>query len=173
MTNNDLIIKSKSGMRGKRSDATKGGRIEARVYLGGDYEGYGHPSVSLVVVRTWESTKEEYDTTLLSVGFQRNRQLGLYDVPAKGFMKGPTGRTYSGCYAGRVEGRLEDIRHVDAGMRLLERAKEAIRESDGGLRIKLATANCDLLTLIVGLRKIGVTVVIKDAKKAKQWSIAA
>jgi hypothetical protein len=177
INDDDLVLKPVSGLRGKRPHSLPKGNLVAFVWLDVssvyDYSGkYEHPTLSLRVqyeANYGDGQKHHEDMELLEVRFQRNRLDGDgIKNPARGFLAGQEPGRWSISYGPKVSGDLCHRRLVQAGLDLLERANEATRYSaDEKLCRSLSRKDCDLLTMIAGLQRIGVTVVVRRGKPAK------
>lgn len=164
---NDVVLTPKTGLRGKRNAMFKDGKLTATVYTdtGKHADDYSMPSLSLQVERTW-SDGTAYEDAILSVAFQRTRirpgvEGSEYHVAASGFLDGKDGKKWSQSYAGRIEARLQNANMLEAGLGILARARESLRDR---AVVRLAAGSCELLTLIVGLQRIGVVVTIRNGK---------
>lgn len=172
----NLILKPLKGMRGKRYDTLKGCTVTAMVDLADGYrDDYHHPVLTLKKVREYD-TGDSSDYELMSVRFQRhnvdrNSTRGWTQPRMRGFLRGARG-CWSHTYGGEVRGNAERLDYLTTGLGLIERANDAVRKDDA-LSRKLGRLGCDMTTLIVGLRKIGVTVVIRNAKPVKEYSLVA
>ncbi len=176
-SDSDLVLAPKTGLRGRKHTLFgKNSRLVAIVRTdanggqGYPHSAYGHPTLTLSLIRLWPlggGLSEEYDTSLLTVGFQRTRldvphENPEYDREFHGFMGGTNGRRFGATYAARVEGRLESSQYLAAGLEMIERAKEAIKED---YKLRGALKNCELSSLMIGLRRIGIMVIVKDGRK--------
>lgn len=169
----DIVLKPLSGLRGKRADTLKGCHVEAHIFLsdGNGNDQWNHPVVTLEKVRVYDDG-ERSAYTMLDIRYQRTNVNMRIDgwTPrerARGFIKGPGG-CWSYSYAAKISAEMSSMDLLSTGLKLLERASEAVRDYDqpNGERLHraLCKVNDQLLTLIVGFRKIGVTVVVHNAR---------
>lgn len=199
---NDLVIKPLKGMRGKRHDLLKNGNVKAVIYLGFTQDGYSHPALSLMVNKPYyEGCEERDDKNMLRIRYLASTQdaskratFGMYSTEgdhdevfckslSRGFLRGPVSSKLSAPFSGDLECRADNLAYLECGLGLLNRAKEAISADDkegyANKYRKLLHGKCDLLKLIVGLRLIGVTIVIKNgrtdkiARHSRPWSLTA
>lgn len=178
MTNNNdnLVLKPLAGMRGKKHDTLKGCTVEAVVDLfdGWARDGYHHPTLTLHKVGRY-SDGHEFKRKMLEIRFQRNditrkpEWRTEAEPAARGFLAGERG-VWGRAYAGHIEGELGYVDYLTTGLTLLERAKEAVKKNDKLYR-NLSKYDDALLSLIVGLRRIGVTVVVRGARRADRDSV--
>ena len=179
----DIILNPLKGMRGKRYDNLKQCTVEAHVHLNDRHSGqYHHPFVTLKKVRTYDNG-ERCTWDMLTIRYQRNdvRLDALKDYkrdlppekPVSGFLASYK-RCWSGAYAAKISGDLSESDYMQTALKLIDRANEAI-EADDKLRRNLAKRRCQLLKLIAGLQRIGVTVVLHGAKlwRKPEYSLAA
>ncbi len=172
---NNLILTPANKLRGKPNAVLKGCRVEASVHLGDsrwNNTEYSHPCVTLYKVGSWvEGIKsEEYSDTLLSIVFQRNKMgTSEYDKPCSSMFKGIYNHAWGGCYAGKVQGDFDQPTRMSVGLGLLERARDAIKSNDDVRReVYRRSRGCDLYTLVFGLLRIGIPVIIRDARFTRE-----
>ena len=175
MNTKDITLKPLGGMRGKKHDTLKGCTVEAIVDLHDGWANeFHHPTITLRKVRTYDDgERSEYE--LVSLRYQRHdiRRDGWNRSPMRGFMSGSK-RNWSHSYGAEVRGSLDNIGYLQTGLTLIERAREAVRKDDKRY-LKLTRTDDDMLMLIVGLRLIGVTVILRDAKRhvRPEYTLAA
>lgn len=201
-TENDLIIKPLKGLRGKPHELLKGNTIKAIVYFGPLHDGYSHPVLTLCVNKLiCQGYDDREDKAMLHIKFLASSKAAHLQAcrndaylsegaseafdkrKASGFLRGPVTTPVSTPFSGDIECRLDNQAYLAVGLTLIERAKEAVGygNSDKAYDSKYRTKMHDkpeLLKLIVGLRLIGASIVIKNGKvdalrrKHPEWSIA-
>jgi hypothetical protein len=182
-SDNDLILKPISGLRGKRHKSIPAGQLYAVVWLNENSQSdWCHPELELGVYYTCKTSTTVYDErkTLLSIRYQRtdrtkdkySKSQGTPPAPSIGFMRGnaPKGQ-WSRSYAMKITSESQwgnNINKFEAAVGLIQRAFDAVSydKSPKIYRI-LSKIDDDLLTLIAGLQRIGVTIVIKNGRKAR------
>lgn len=186
INDNDVVLNPISGLRGKRAHNLPKGDLVAFVWLNDDAFGdWSHPELSLRVVRECkdgQSSTWTDETELITIKYQRNRMNrptpSPHDRPAKGFLAGKVrggehfASVWCQSYGGKVEGQLGyygEIRSIQAGLDLIDRANEAVSwRNNEKLAKALGKVGDSLLTLIAGLQRIGVKVVIRKGKLCKK-----
>lgn len=118
------------------------------LHLGGTHGAYQHPVLAIGLAD--KDGEISYTGHRINVMFQRNASAKANDYDQ--LMRGFLGDGYAGhCYAGSVELRLDNLDTATKLQAIVARASEAGRKA--GL-----STGCQLMRLIVGLRKIGVEV---------------
>jgi hypothetical protein len=168
--NTTLVLKPLKGMRGKKHDTLKGATVEAIIRISDDNrKDYDHPRVTLYKVRPEAGDRMMQE--MLTIEYQRHncnvdKSWRIYpETPVKGFLAGAHGH-WSRSYAGKVSGELERAEYLLTSMTLIQRAQEALSNNDK-LDRGLRKTDDDLLRLIVGLRLIGVTVIVEGVRRAR------
>lgn len=145
--------------------------VVARVYFPRGDGSYNHPEI---VIGPLDPSDGDDGRMMrpFEITFQRHNRWATQGDPypskrktVAGFM-GERGAQWVGCYAARLTVRVEDLQNGYAkhAASILERARKAVRApASRTLSNQLYRVDCELLTLIVGLRRIGITVQIYSA----------
>lgn len=191
-TAKDVVLKPISGLRGKRSHNLPKGDLYAIVWLAENFdsqmsfgERFCHPEINLFIVsKDMSGVAPMFERReLLVMTYQRtdmtcSSESRKYLRGAKGFLRGASTRNrWSTAYAPKISGDMNYFKYFQAGVDLIERAKEAVSyDKNYNLARSLNKHDDDILTMIAGLQRIGVTVIVRNgrmAKKAPQYSLVA
>ena len=184
----DILIKGKGKLRGKRPDAIKYAKdVIAVMGFGGssDYEPkYQKPWLTIKSVHEW-TDGTEYTNNLISLSFQRHRvdrprdswesesdcEFRRKQVAVSGFMIGGHRKGWGHCYAGEMSGGLGDRARLAVGLSLLDRAHAAV-SNENHIR-GLYRVDDELLSVVVGLRRIGVSTIVKEGRKTVRHAVVS
>jgi hypothetical protein len=174
----DVVLKPVSGLRGKRHANIPKGDLYAIVWLQEKMnDNFCHPELELVVAYQTKIDHNYYDErkSLLTVKFQRNNAYkdNRPGARSSGFMCGNAPRNkWSISYGMKIVSESlwgYSVKGFMAAVGLLQRAMDNISYNNNPkLYMSLSRKGDDLLSLIAGLQRIGVTIVIRNGRLAKR-----
>lgn len=158
--NQDIVLKPIKAIRGKPHDLLRNKSLVAYVHFDDHIASVNYmcPGLNLYCR---DKSDNSLSHRLMGFKFQANTSADQR-TPARGYMKGKH-RSPSTAYAGEVDFQLRDMAYAEVGMDIVRRGQEALKASRK--HWKMTRDRGELLQLITGLQLVGVTIVIKNARK--------